>query len=142
MYLSHAMDKVSELTISKSFANAHGYAIHLIGEHDVNNNFFVDEICITCDNFPFLRENKFLHMPNHFDKSSNIGVDYLSSSSLHDCLNISALTCSKFQHLVVTNLGTINYSSSVLGWYNGERCKPNTRYCFTYICKTYCQSSC
>ncbi|PNT76050.1 hypothetical protein BRADI_1g43423v3 [Brachypodium distachyon] len=142
MYLSHAMDKVSELRISKSFT-VHGYTIHLIGQHDVNNNILVHEICITCDNFPVLGEKKFLHMLNHFNMTSNICVHYLPNSCLHDCMNISALTCSKFQHLVVTNLGTINYYSPVLGWYNGEQCKPNTRHCFTYICKkTFCQFSC
>lgn len=141
MYLSHAMDKLCELTISKSFA-VHEYTIHLIGQHDVNNNILVHEICITCDNFPLLGEKKFLHMLNHFDRTSNIGVDYLPNSYLHACLNISALTCSKFQHIVVTNLDTIHYYSPMLGWCNGERCKPNTRNRFAYKCKQYCQSSC
>ena len=91
MKLLHAKNKISEMTSLPSFTSVLTFGklkIKLIGEYGVNNEFLVRQIFITSDNFngfrlASLEEN----MLNHFDMTSNIFVDYMSNSLLHNCLS-------------------------------------------------------
>jgi hypothetical protein len=87
-------------------------------------------MCITCDSFLDLsgsRGNSFVYMFNHFDMTSNNGIAHTPRSLVHGHLS---------KHMVATNLESLNFYISMLGWFNDKRYNiydPNM--CFTYICK-------
>jgi hypothetical protein len=69
---------------------------NLIGDYVLDNDFLVTKLCITCDDFPYplvLSENKFQHMFNHFDMTSNSVIDFMPNSMLHDHLFMPIVAC-------------------------------------------------
>lgn len=75
----------------------------------------VHEICITCAPFSIMKENKIMTMLSPFYMTSNIVVNYMSNRLLCDCLNTSAFSCSKWQHDIACNFGTIKTYSPIYG---------------------------
>jgi hypothetical protein len=47
--LSCVMNKISEISYLNSCTHAYCFMFHLIGEYSMNDNFLVDQICITRD---------------------------------------------------------------------------------------------
>ena len=80
--LSHARDKIAEITWLKSVYIL-DFTFNLIGEYGVDNDFLVHRICITCDDLKTLK-TKLVQMLDHFDMTSNYGVDFTPNSLLHD----------------------------------------------------------
>ena len=81
---------------------------NLIGEECIDNEFLVHTICITCDDLTSLKADINKSMIDHFNMISNIVVDYMPNSMLHDCLYTRA------------NLDIPNSYLPMLGWFNGE----------------------
>ena len=51
MSLSHAKNKIAEITCLRTLQNVYApdFTFQLIGDYDINNEFWVHRICITCD---------------------------------------------------------------------------------------------
>jgi hypothetical protein len=102
--LSCARDKIAEIPCLKS-VYVPNFQFNLIGDYDVEEEFLVHKICITCDELSCLVEDKFLHMLDHVDMTSGIGIEFLQNS-LHDCF---------FKHVVACNFDSMKFYSPILG---------------------------
>jgi hypothetical protein len=96
MSLPHARNKISEITCLSSFNSDYSldFQFVLIGNYGLDKNFLVHKMCITCENFHALvelRANNVFHMLSHFDMTSNNGIDYTSSSLIHDYFSKNVL---------------------------------------------------
>ena len=78
MSFSHARTKIAEITGLSTLKSAYvpDFTFQLIGDYGVDNIFLVHRICITCDDFSSLKDTKSVHMLDHFDMTSNNGIDY------------------------------------------------------------------
>ena len=88
MASSHERNNIVEITCLSSMksVDALNLTFNLIGEECIDNEFVVHRICITCDDVASLKEIINKSMLDHFNRTSNIIVDYMSNSILHDCL--------------------------------------------------------
>lgn len=136
MCLSHARTKIAEITCLRSPKSVYApnLTFHLIGEDCIDNDFLKHRICITCDDLASLKEDINMPLLDHFDMTTNIGVDYMPNSMLHDCL---------FKHVVSCSLDTDRVYSPMLGWFNDEHYKlDDINMYLTYMCKLSCNTSC
>jgi hypothetical protein len=60
------------------------FKFNLIGNYGVDNIFLVHRICITCDDLAILKKNKLIRMLDHFDMTSNSGINFMPDNMLHD----------------------------------------------------------
>jgi hypothetical protein len=134
MCLSHDRDKISEFTCLSSFTSVYtpNFQFLLIGDYGLDNKFFVHKMCITCDRFPDLfgsGENSL----NHFDMTSNIGIELMPTKLLYDNLLMHVASC---------NLESAKFSLPILGWCNDEHfsLRDHSNMCFIYICKMSCDA--
>jgi hypothetical protein len=102
-----------------------------LSDYDIDNIFLVHKICITCDDLDMLKEKKLLRMLDHFDMTSNSGINFIPISMLHDSL---------FKPVVASNFEILNFDLPTLGWFNDGHftLHENINMCFTYICKLSC----
>jgi hypothetical protein len=129
--LSRARDMLAEIPCLKSVYTSK-FQFNLIGDYGFDKDFLVHRICITCDKLVFLIESKSLHLLNHFDMTSNSGIDFMPNSLLQDCLIKPVVAC---------NLEIFNFDLPILGWFNDGHCKVNYNdKCFTYICNLSCHT--
>ena len=116
------------------------FKLHLIGDTGVDNEFIVRRIRITCAGLADLTCTD-VPMLESFDMTSNITTYFAQSSLLPDCLNFRPLSCSRFQHVAASTLGSIQVYSPVLGWFKKEPYQSDPKYkCFTYNCKFRCNA--
>lgn len=83
--VSQARNKIAEITCLKS-VYIHDFTFNLIGDYGVDNDFLVHIICITCDKLACSREYKSVYIPNHFDMTSNFGINPVSNNLLQHCV--------------------------------------------------------
>ena len=84
--------------------------------------------------FCSLKDTKSLHMLDHFDMTSNNGIDCRPNSLRHDYLS---------KYYVSRHLESLNFCLPILGWFNDEHCKLQDFIMrFTYICKLGCNNCC
>jgi hypothetical protein len=139
MSLSHARDKIAEITCLSTFKSVYAplFNFNLIGDYGVDNIFLVHRICIMCDDLAMLKENKLLQMLDHFHMTFNVVDNDMANKLIHD-----GLSCTRFEHIVNSHGKTMNFSSPMLGWFNDKHCEINyINDCFTYICKLSCDIS-
>jgi hypothetical protein len=130
--LPHARDRISEITYLKTFNSVYApnFKFNFIGDYGVDNIFLVHKICITCDDLDMLKEKKLIRMLDHFDMTSNSGINFMPNRMLHDSL---------FKPLVASNLANINFILPILGWFNDEHYKFQDHIMgFTDICTLSC----
>jgi hypothetical protein len=82
--LSHARHKIAEIPCLNS-VYVPNFTFTLVGKYDVDNNFWVHRICITCDDFASSKENKFVNMLDHFDRTSNFGIHSMPNNLPQIC---------------------------------------------------------
>jgi hypothetical protein len=132
--LSHTRHKISEVTCLSTLKSIYApkFKFNLIGDYGVDNIFLVHRICITCDDLAMLKENKLIRMLDHFDMTSNSGINFMPNNMLHDSL---------FKPVVACNFEILNFGVPTLGWFNDGHCKVNYNdKCFTYICNLSCHT--
>jgi hypothetical protein len=95
--LSHARDRISEITCLRSFKSVYApsFQFHLIGDYGVDNMFLVYRICVTCDVLDMLKERKLIRMLDHFLRNNCYSIkphiSYICSDYTDECLLFKAV---------------------------------------------------